>query len=137
MTDAAAPTRRGDWAARLRRPVDATSVAVFRILFGLILLGGRLSEPLLRSLFDPHSPGHDGAVVLRQDTVVRFAAQLPLSTDFQQLRGAGTRHSAALGLSERAVEKHINSVFAKLALAEEPDAHRRVKAVLLYLADQR
>lgn len=44
--------------------------------------------------------------------------------------------AAALGLSERAVEKHINSVFAKLALAEEPDAHRRVKAVLLHLADR-
>jgi len=43
--------------------------------------------------------------------------------------------AAALGLSERAVEKHINSVFAKLALSEEPDTHRRVKAVLLYLAD--
>jgi DNA-binding NarL/FixJ family response regulator len=43
--------------------------------------------------------------------------------------------AAALGLSERAVEKHINSVFAKLALAEEPDVHRRVKAVLLYLTD--
>ena len=41
----------------------------------------------------------------------------------------------ALGLSERAVEKHINSVFAKLALSEEPDSHRRVKAVLLYLSD--
>lgn len=44
--------------------------------------------------------------------------------------------AAALGLSERAVEKHINSVFAKLALSEEPNSHRRVKAVLLYLADQ-
>jgi DNA-binding NarL/FixJ family response regulator len=43
--------------------------------------------------------------------------------------------AGALGLSERAVEKHINSVFAKLALSEEPDAHRRVKAVLVYLAD--
>jgi DNA-binding NarL/FixJ family response regulator len=43
--------------------------------------------------------------------------------------------AAALGLSERAVEKHINSVFAKLALSEEPDAHRRVKAVLVYLSD--
>lgn len=41
----------------------------------------------------------------------------------------------ALGLSERAVEKHINSVFAKLALSEAPDSHRRVKAVLLYLSD--
>jgi DNA-binding NarL/FixJ family response regulator len=39
----------------------------------------------------------------------------------------------ALYLSERAVEKHINSLFSKLGLSEEPDVHRRVKAVLLYL----
>src|SRR5262245_55498845 len=42
--------------------------------------------------------------------------------------------AATLGLSERAVEKHINSVFSKLGLSEEPDVNRRVKAVLLYLA---
>jgi DNA-binding NarL/FixJ family response regulator len=42
---------------------------------------------------------------------------------------------AALGLSERAVEKHISSLFAKLGLSEERQAHRRVKAVLLYLAE--
>jgi DNA-binding NarL/FixJ family response regulator len=45
--------------------------------------------------------------------------------------------AASLVLSERAVEKHINSIFSKLALSEEPDVHRRVKAVLLFLADQR
>ena len=44
---------------------------------------------------------------------------------------------ASLVLSERAVEKHINSLFSKLGLSEEPDVHRRVKAVLLYLADAR
>jgi DNA-binding NarL/FixJ family response regulator len=42
----------------------------------------------------------------------------------------------ALHLSERAVEKHINSLFAKLDLGEEIDVHRRVKAVLLFLAEQ-
>jgi DNA-binding NarL/FixJ family response regulator len=45
--------------------------------------------------------------------------------------------AASLVLSERAVEKHINSLFSKLGLSEEPDVHRRVKAVLLYLADAR
>jgi len=42
-----------------------------------------------------------------------------------------------LVLSERAVEKHINSILAKLDLPETRDAHRRVKAVLLFLAEQR
>jgi len=44
--------------------------------------------------------------------------------------------AGTLGLSERAVEKHINSIFSKLGLSQEIDAHRRVKAVLLFLSDQ-
>jgi len=39
-----------------------------------------------------------------------------------------------LVLSPRAVEKHINVIFAKLGLADEPDSHHRVRAVLLYIA---
>jgi DNA-binding NarL/FixJ family response regulator len=42
--------------------------------------------------------------------------------------------AATLVLSERAVEKHINSIFSKLHLSEERDINRRVKAVLVYLA---
>jgi DNA-binding NarL/FixJ family response regulator len=41
--------------------------------------------------------------------------------------------AAALFVTERAVEKHTNSIFAKLNLSEERDVNRRVKAVLLYL----
>jgi DNA-binding NarL/FixJ family response regulator len=44
--------------------------------------------------------------------------------------------AAAVGLSERAVEKHINSIFYKLGLSQESDLNRRVKAVLLFLADR-
>jgi DNA-binding NarL/FixJ family response regulator len=44
--------------------------------------------------------------------------------------------AATLVLSERAVEKHTNSIFSKLGLSEERDVNRRVKAVLLYLAQQ-
>lgn len=43
--------------------------------------------------------------------------------------------ASSLVLSERAVEKHINSLFSKLGLNEEATVHRRVKAVLMYLAD--
>ena len=44
--------------------------------------------------------------------------------------------AASLVLSTRAVEKHSNSIFSKLGLTEEPDVNRRVKAVLLYLAER-
>src|ERR671933_56849 len=42
---------------------------------------------------------------------------------------------AALVLSESAVEKHVNAIFSKLGLSEEPHVHRRVAAVLTYLRD--
>jgi len=42
--------------------------------------------------------------------------------------------ATALTVSERAVEKHTNSIFAKLGLNEEKDVNRRVKAVLLFLS---
>ncbi len=45
--------------------------------------------------------------------------------------------AAALFVSERAVEKHINSIFSKLGLTEDPETHRRVRAVLFYLAARR
>jgi diadenylate cyclase len=71
-----------------------------RHITGGIPLEGKLSGPLLKSIFDPHSPGHDGAVLVEQDCITRFAAHLPLSKNLTQLTNAGTRHSAALGLAE-------------------------------------
>ncbi|MHB8465623.1 MAG: response regulator transcription factor [Acidimicrobiales bacterium] len=44
--------------------------------------------------------------------------------------------AATLYLSERAVEKHSNSIFSKLGLSEERDVNRRVKAVLVYLSER-
>src|SRR5207244_1466694 len=73
-----------------------------RHITGGILLDGKLSGPLLKSVFDPHSPGHDGAVVVENDRITRFAVHLPLSKDLRQLSNVGTRHSAALGLAELA-----------------------------------
>jgi len=43
----------------------------------------------------------------------------------------------SLHLTDGAVEKHISSIFSKLELSEEPAVHRRVKATLIYLAEER
>jgi uncharacterized protein (TIGR00159 family) len=75
------------------------SQPINRHVRGGIPLGGTLSVPLIKSIFDPHSPGHDGAVIIEGDRITRFAVHLPLSHDLGQLAGYGTRHAAALGLS--------------------------------------
>lgn len=72
-----------------------------RHLQGGVALEAEPSEALLISLFDSHSPGHDGAVIWQDDRVTRFAVHLPLSENRQELGAGGTRHAAALGLAER------------------------------------
>jgi uncharacterized protein (TIGR00159 family) len=72
-----------------------------RHLTGGIALDGLLSQPLLESLFDPHSAGHDGAVLIDNDRVVRFGCHLPLSDSASRHGNLGLRHTAALGLAER------------------------------------
>jgi DNA-binding NarL/FixJ family response regulator len=49
---------------------------------------------------------------------------------------SNTSIAAALVLSERAIEKHTNSIFSKLGLSEERDLNRRVSAVLVYLQNR-
>ncbi len=64
-------------------------------------LNGDLSEALIKSIFDSHSLGHDGAFIVEEGRVSRFGVRLPLSKDFAKTTNLGTRHAAALGLSER------------------------------------
>jgi len=71
-----------------------------RHLDGGIDLDGKVSEQLIRSLFDPHSPGHDGALIIRGERVTAFSCHLPLSKNLGKLQRQGTRHAAALGLAE-------------------------------------
>ncbi|NUP74302.1 MAG: response regulator transcription factor, partial [Sinomonas sp.] len=61
----------------------------------------------------------------------------PRERDVLQLMAEGRNNDAiatVLTLSVRVVEKHINAIFAKLGLSQETEIHRRVKAVLIYLA---
>ena len=63
-------------------------------------LDALVSADLLTSLFLPYSPLHDGAAFVRDDRVVAAGCFLPLSRNIQLARQLGTRHRAALGVTE-------------------------------------
>jgi diadenylate cyclase len=72
-----------------------------RHLSGGIALNGRVSMPLLYSIFHPATPSHDGALIIEADRIEHFGVRLPLSHNSSEVGSAGTRHTAGLGLSER------------------------------------
>ena len=65
-----------------------------------IPLDARFSYDLLLNIFIPGTPLHDGAVILRGETIVAASCFLPLTTRHELSTELGTRHRAALGLSE-------------------------------------
>ena len=66
-----------------------------------VMIHGDLSTDLLRTIFSPRSPLHDGAVVLRGSTIIAAGAVLPLSETTIHSERFGTRHRAALGTTEQ------------------------------------
>jgi uncharacterized protein (TIGR00159 family) len=77
------------------------SESLERHLNGGVPLDGAISRSLLESIFDPHSTGHDGAVIVENGRISQFAVHLPLSHAPQPPPAhRGTRHAAAVGLSE-------------------------------------
>jgi diadenylate cyclase len=60
----------------------------------------KVSAELIVTLFSPGSPLHDGAIVVREDTITAASCILPLSSNPLSAISLGTRHRAALGLSE-------------------------------------
>jgi diadenylate cyclase len=63
-------------------------------------LDARVSHELLESVFMPHSPIHDGALVIQNRRVTAVRCLLPLSTNPNLKKTWGTRHRAALGVTE-------------------------------------
>jgi diadenylate cyclase len=74
---------------------------VSELITGGIALEGEPSSEILVSVFQKASPLHDGALLIRKGRVVKAACYLPLSSAEGLPKDWGTRHRAALGLSER------------------------------------
>ena len=65
-----------------------------------IPINGELTNQLLTNIFTPNTPLHDGAVIIQHNKIVAAACYLPLSESASISRELGTRHRAALGISE-------------------------------------
>jgi diadenylate cyclase len=88
----------------------------------------KVSADLLTTIFTPYSPLHDGAVVIRGDTIVAAGCILPLTQKPIADRTLGTRHRAALGLADEsdAVVIVVSEERSTVAVAERGRLWREV-----------
>ena len=91
-----------------------------------IQLDAQVNSLLLESIFFPNSPLHDGAVIIRGDRIVAARAILPLTRSKEISPHLGTRHRAALGISEEcdAVTIMISEESGGVCVAYDGELHR-------------
>ena len=84
-------------------------------------LKAEVTAPLLVSIFNPSSPLHDGAVIIQNDIIDAAACILPLTESTMIDPDMGTRHRAALGISEEtdAIVVLISEEKAQISVAED------------------
>jgi diadenylate cyclase len=92
-------------------------------------LNAALSAELMLSLFVPRSPLHDGAVIVREGIVEAAGCFLPLAEQSLTERRVGTRHRAALGLSEQtdAVVIVVSEESGRISVAREGKLSREIE----------
>jgi diadenylate cyclase len=93
-----------------------------------IEMSARVSADLLTTIFTPYSPLHDGAVLVRGDQIIGAGCVLPLTQFPVQDKSLGTRHRAALGLSEEsdAVVIVVSEETSRISIAVGGLLHRNV-----------
>jgi diadenylate cyclase len=85
-----------------------------------VLVDAKLTPEMLQTLFAPRSPLHDGAVIIRHDRIMAAATVLPLSETSTYRERFGTRHRAALGITEQtdAVAVVVSEETGSISLVE-------------------
>jgi diadenylate cyclase len=111
---------------------------------GGIPLDAMLTYDLLQSIFQPKSPLHDGAVIVQGDRLAAAACFLPLTVNPRLSKDMGTRHRAAIGLTEEtdSVAIIVSEETGRISLALQGDIERgldgdRLRARLRTLVPQR
>jgi hypothetical protein len=106
-----------------------------------VMIHGDVSADLLRTIFAPRTALHDGAVVIRGETIVAAGATLPLADTTVHTERFGTRHRAALGIAEQtdAVVIVVSEENGQISLVErtrivrnlnEPQLARAIRTML-------
>ena len=106
-----------------------------------VMIHGDVSADLLRTIFAPRTALHDGAVVIRGETVVAAGATLPLADTTVHTERFGTRHRAALGIAEQtdAIVIVVSEENGQISLVErtrivrnlnEPQLARAIRTLL-------
>jgi diadenylate cyclase len=98
-----------------------------------VMIHGDLSVDLLRTIFMPKSALHDGAVIVRGSTVIAAGALLPLAETTVHTERFGTRHRAALGMTEQtdAVVVVVSEENGQVSLVERARIVRNLSEIQL------
>jgi len=91
-------------------------------------IDAKVTAELIGTIFTPPSPLHDGAMIIQNDRVVAAGCILPLTQDPRVARHLGTRHRAALGLSEEtdAIIIVISEETGTIGYADRGKLHRKI-----------
>ncbi|WP_066321577.1 diadenylate cyclase CdaA [Bacillus sp. FJAT-29814] len=94
-----------------------------------IPLNSQISSELLINIFIPNTPLHDGAVIIQKNNVAAAACYLPLSESPFISKELGTRHRAALGISEvtDSVTVIVSEETGNISLTKNGELHRDLK----------
>ena len=97
------------------------------------MLDASVSSALLENIFVPNTPLHDGAVIIRGNKVITAGCLLPLTPNTNLSRDLGTRHRAAIGLSEvtDAVIVVVSEETGKISVAREGSLTRNLSGEAL------
>lgn len=103
------------------------------LLEGCVTIDAVVSVELLITIFDPLTPLHDGAVVIRGDRIAYASCVLPLSKSSEIPRKYGTRHRAGLGISEEsdAIAVMVSEETGEISVAVGGRFHRNLDQELL------